>query len=109
MFSPFRTFSQAIFEFSVPVSVDWTTRSYGMATEITRSDTVGLFFMGIYGILWDRVFRAGFPSNLQEMKDLIEMHCLIPDEEMFTRVRESFEERLLLCMHEDGKQFEYLL
>lgn len=43
------------------------------------------------------------------MEDRIVENCLIPDEEMFRRVRESFEERMLMCIHEQGNQFEHLL
>lgn len=49
------------------------------------------------------------PDTLQEMEDRIMENCLIPDEEMFNRVRESFEKRIFMCMHEEGKQFEHLL
>lgn len=63
----------------------------------------------LWGFLKDRVFRTGFPANLQEMQNRILEHCLIPDREMFARVRHSFEKRILLCMHEEGKQFEHLL
>lgn len=63
----------------------------------------------LWGFLKDKVFRTGFPRNLQEMRDRIEENCLLVDEEMLGRVRESFTERIFLCMHEDGKQFEHLL
>lgn len=62
----------------------------------------------LWGFLKDKVFRT-LPENLQEMKDRIFENCLIPDEEMFIRVRESFVKRIFLCMHEEGKHFEHLL
>lgn len=62
----------------------------------------------LWGFLKDKVFRTA-PADLQEMRDRILQNCLIPDEEMFARVRKSFEERIFLCMHEDGRQFEHLL
>lgn len=61
----------------------------------------------LWGFLKDRVFRTA-PADLQEMKTRIEEYCLIPDEQMLTKVRESFEKRILFCMHESGKQFEHL-
>lgn len=62
----------------------------------------------LWGFLKDRVFRT-IPETLQEMEDRIVENCLIPDEDMFNRVRGSFEKRILMCMHEEGKQFEHLL
>lgn len=61
----------------------------------------------LWGFLKDKVFRT-VPANLQEMKTRIEENCLIPDDQMFTNVRESFEKRILSCIHENGKQFEHL-
>lgn len=63
----------------------------------------------LWGFLKDKVFRTGFPANLQEMSNRIEENCLLINEEMLGRVRESFAGRLFLCFHEDGKQFEHLL
>lgn len=57
--------------------------------------------------LKDKVFRTS-PQNIQVMENRILENCRIPDDELFARVRESFEKRLLLCIHEEGKQFEYL-
>lgn len=62
----------------------------------------------LWGYLKDKVFRTD-PADLQEMRDRIAENCLIPDQEMFSRVRKSIEERILLCMHENGRQFEHLL
>lgn len=62
----------------------------------------------LWGFLKDKVFRT-IPDDLQEMQDRINENCLIPDEEMFARVRDSFGKRILLCMHEHGRQFEHLL
>lgn len=36
-------------------------------------------------------------------------HCLTINADMLARVRESFKERILICMHEEGKQFEQLM
>lgn len=63
----------------------------------------------LWGYLKDKVFRSGFPIDLQEMRDRIEANCLLIDEDMLGRVRESFEKRVYLCMHEDGRQFEHLI
>ncbi|KAG4067602.1 hypothetical protein HA402_005374 [Bradysia odoriphaga] len=62
----------------------------------------------LWGYLKDRVFRTR-PESLEEMCDRISEYCLIPNADMFQSVRESFEERVLLCLHEEGKQFEHLL
>lgn len=62
----------------------------------------------LWGYLKDKVFRT-IPETLTEMEDRILANCLIPDENMFANVRESFEKRILLCIHEEGKQFEHLL
>lgn len=77
--------------------ISWPPRS----PDLTPLD----FFL--WGFLKDKVFRTA-PANLQEMQDRILENCLIPDQEMFARVRRSFEDRILLCMHEEGKQFEHL-
>lgn len=58
----------------------------------------------LWGFLKDRVFRTK-PQNLDEMCDRIVEYCTIPDDDMFQRVRESFEERIIVCMAEEGKQF----
>lgn len=55
----------------------------------------------LWGFLKDRVFRASFPEILQEMEDRIMEHCLIIDVDILARVRESFKERILICMHEE--------
>lgn len=62
----------------------------------------------LWGYLKDKVFRTR-PENLDEMCNRILEFSRLPDADMFKRVRESFEERILLCMHEGGKQFEHLL
>lgn len=62
----------------------------------------------LWGFLKDRVFRTR-PENLDEMCDRIIEFCAVPDDEMFERVRESFEERVFVCMSEAGKHFEHLL
>lgn len=62
----------------------------------------------LWGYLKDKVFRTN-PVTLREMEDRILANCLIPDENMFANVRESFAQRILLCIHEEGKQFEHLL
>lgn len=62
----------------------------------------------LWGFLKEKVFRT-VPENLQEMQDRILENCLLPDQEMFGRVRNSFENRILMCLHEGGKQFEHLL
>lgn len=77
--------------------ISWPPRS----PDLTPLD----FFL--WGYLKDRVFRTNC-DNIQEMEDRILANCLIPDEEMFTRVRESFLKRIFFCMEEDGKQFEHL-
>lgn len=77
--------------------IQWPPRS----PDLTPLD----FFL--WGFLKDRVFRT-VVEDIPEMEARILDNCLIPDEEMFTRVRESFEKRILFCIHEEGKQFEYL-
>lgn len=62
----------------------------------------------LWGFLKDKVFRTR-PDNLQDMENRILENSQIPDREMFARVRQSFEKRLLMCLHENGKQFEHLL
>lgn len=62
----------------------------------------------LWGYLKDKVFRTSVTS-LREMEDRILANCLIPDENMFERVRQSFGQRILICIHEEGKQFEHLL
>lgn len=79
-------------------TIEWPPRS----PDLTPLD----FFL--WGFLKDKVFRT-VPANIQEMQDRIEENCLIPDEETFERVRESFVKRILLCITEEGKQFENLL
>lgn len=73
-----------------------------------RSPDLTLLDFFLWGFLKDRVFRT-LPGTIQEMENRILANCLIPDADMFDRVRQSFEKRLFLCMHEEGKQFEYLL
>lgn len=62
----------------------------------------------LWGFLKDKVFRT-IPATIEEMEDRIMEHSLIPDAVMLERVRNSFANRILICMHEDGKQFEHLL
>lgn len=62
----------------------------------------------LWGFLKDKVFRTS-PDTLQEMENRIMENCLIPDENMFEKVRESFGQRILLCIHEEGRQFEQFL
>lgn len=62
----------------------------------------------LWGYLKDKVFRTR-PENLDEMCARIVEFCAVPDAEMFENVRESFVERVFVCMHEHGKQFEHLL
>lgn len=76
----------------------WPPRS----PDLTPQD----FFL--WGFLKDRVFRTK-PLDVNEMKDRIIKNCQVPDDEMLGRVMKSFQTRLLMCMHEDGRQFEYLL
>lgn len=61
-----------------------------------------------WGFLKDRVFRT-LPETIQEMENRILEYSLIPDAAMFERVRQSFEARVLLCIHEEGKHFEHIL
>ncbi len=79
-------------------TVEWPPRS----PDLTPLDYY------LWGFLKDKVFRTTC-ENIQEMENRILNNCLIPDEEVFGRVRESFGKRILFCMHEEGKQFEYLL
>lgn len=85
----------------------WIGRLGPMAWPPRSPDLTPLDFF-LWGYLKDKVFRT-IPETLQEMEDRIVENCLIPDEDMFNRVRESFEKRILMCMHESGKQFEHLL
>lgn len=78
--------------------MQWPARS----PDLTPLD----FFL--WGFLKDKVFRT-IPLIIQEMENRILDNCRIPDADMFERVRKSFEARLFLCMHEEGKQFEHLL
>lgn len=78
--------------------IPWPPRS----PDLTALD----FFL--WGFLKDRVFRT-IPQTIQEMENRIIENCQVPDAEMFERVRQSFGSRILLCMHEEGKQFEHLL
>lgn len=80
-------------------SFEWPPRS----PDLTSLD----YFL--WRFLIDRIFRAGFPESLQEMEDRIMEHCLTINADMLARVRESFKERILICMHEEGKQFEQLM
>lgn len=63
----------------------------------------------LWGFLKDRVFRIGFPRDLNEMYLRILEYCSEPDDEMFERVMESFAQRIYLCIHENGRHFEHLL
>lgn len=78
--------------------IQWPPRS----PDLTPLD----FFL--WGFVKDRVFRT-VPESIQEMENRIIDACLIPDEDMLERVRESFGQRLLYCMHQEGMQFEHLL
>lgn len=62
----------------------------------------------LWGFLKDKVFRT-LPETMREMEDRILENCLVPDQEMFEKVRQSFAQRILLCLHEEGKQFEHLM
>lgn len=79
--------------------IEWPPRS----PDLTPLD----YFL--WGFLKDKVFRAGFPVNLQEMQNRIVENCMLIDADMLARVRASFGDRILICMQEDGKQFEQLL
>lgn len=85
----------------------WIGRLGPIAWPPRSPDLTPLDFF-LWGFLKDRVFRT-VPDTLQEMEQRIRDNCLIPDEDMFNRVRDSFEKRILMCMHESGKQFEHLL
>lgn len=63
----------------------------------------------LWGYLKDKVFRSGFPASLLEMQNRITENCLLVDGEMIGRVWKSFEERIYVCMSEEGKQFEHIL
>ena len=63
----------------------------------------------LWGFLKDRVFRTGFPKDLNEMYLRINEHCLVIDDDMFARVMDSFSQRILLCINEGGRHFEHLL
>lgn len=62
----------------------------------------------LWGFLKDRVFRTP-PLNVVEMKNRIIENCQVPDDAMLERVMKSFQMRVLMCMHEEGRQFEHLL
>lgn len=85
----------------------WIGRNGPVAWPPRSPDLTPLDFF-LWGFLKDKVFRTK-PEDLQEMRDRILENCQIPDEEMFARVRKSFEERMFLCMHEEGRHFEHLL
>lgn len=85
----------------------WIGRLGPIAWPPRSPDLTPLDFF-LWGFLKDRVFRTS-PETLQEMEDKIMENCLIPDENMFARVRHSFGQRILWCMHEGGKQFEQFL
>lgn len=84
----------------------WIGRNGPMEWPPRSPDLTPLDFF-LWGFLKDRVFRTTC-ETIQEMEDRIIENCLIPDEDMFIRVRESFGERLFLCMDQEGKQFEHL-
>lgn len=78
--------------------IEWPPRS----PDLTPLD----YFL--WGFLKDKVFRTT-PENILEMENRILENCQIIEKEMFGRVRKSFEERILLCLDQEGKQFEHLL
>lgn len=77
---------------------EWPPRS----PDLTSLD----FFL--WGYLKDRVFRTK-PETVEEMKNRIIENCRVPDDAMLDRVMGSFQERILMCISEEGKQFEHLL
>lgn len=85
----------------------WIGRLGPMQWPARSPDLTPLDFF-LWGFLKDKVFRT-IPLTIQEMENRILDNCRIPDADMFERVRKSFEARLFLCMHEEGKQFEHLL
>lgn len=86
----------------------WIGRGGPTAWPPRSPDLTPLDFF-LWGFLKDKVFRAGFPENLQEMQNRIVENCMLVDAEMLARVRASFQDRIFICMQEDGKQFEQLL
>lgn len=62
----------------------------------------------LWGYLKDRVFRTK-PDNVQDMMDRIIENSRLPDEEMLERVMNAVHSRILICITEEGKQFEHLL
>lgn len=62
----------------------------------------------LWGYLKDRVFRTTC-ETIEEMEERILVNCRITDEDIFARVRESFAQRVFVCMQQEGKQFEHLL
>lgn len=85
----------------------WIGRAGPIAWPPRSPDLTPLDFF-LWGFLKDRVFRT-ICQSVQEMENRIMENCLIPDAELFNRVRGSFRKRIFLCMHEEGKQFEHLL
>lgn len=75
----------------------WIGRGGTIAWPARSPDLTPLDFF-LWGFLKDRVFRT-VCSSMQEMEDRIMENCLIPDAELFNRVRESFEKRILMCVH----------
>lgn len=55
----------------------------------------------LWGYLKDRVFRIGFPKDLNELHLRITEHCLTVGDELFNRVMDSFVHRVFMCMHEN--------
>lgn len=85
----------------------WIGRN-GPITWPPRSPDLTPLDFFLWGFLKDKVFRT-VPDNLQEMRNRILENCQLIDQEMFARVRKSFEWRILLCIQEEGRQFEHLL
>lgn len=85
----------------------WIGRSGPIKWPPRSPDLTPLDFF-LWGFLKDRVFRTS-PSSVEEMKERIVANCLVPDDAMLENVMKSFQMRLLMCMHEEGRQFEHLL
>lgn len=85
----------------------WIGRRGPMLWPARSPDLTPLDFF-FWGYLKDKVFRTK-PENIDEMCDRIMEFSQLPDADMLQRVRESFEERIFVCLNEGGKQFEHLL
>lgn len=62
----------------------------------------------LWGYVKERVFRTTV-DNLHELRNRIIENCLLPDDEMLERVRESFIHRIFMCLSQRGAHFEHLL